>query len=434
MNTQIREQLDGLIAEFQARVWRGESLRLAASLDREAPGFLARLMDEIMGRVPAGGRFIDVLLSVLPEESWPALIDRAVERLSGSERKDAALQILRQGIFQKPSAVHPHLLRIFLLERREEHGFIGAFREASLASVRFLFERALSGDQVERRLVCQALLETRLPEALAFARVHGKGFAAHLPEVGFEEASGGFRQLYPERVLHLAFPTPYLDRLPLDVTQRSLGFRHPTWAPMPKDAPIHSLGGGSSTACRGCGERVPRLILLDPVPPGIGVTGLSRLELVACPACLGFLQEIVHYQHAPDGTAEALPFAAPSMLLEAPPSWIAPPPSSGTRSQPDPLSTLAECAVALVELDPRWRWQDWSTGPNLHRVGGHPIWIDEAAYPICPGCGKTSSFLLQLDSELRKGDGQPFQWGKGGIGYVFFCDRCKISSALWQCL
>jgi hypothetical protein len=434
MKTMIREQLDGLIDAFRARTWRGEPLRRAVRLDREEPGFLGQLLADVMVRAPMGGRFIDALLAVLPEESWPGLVAHAVERFSCDMEQQAALQILCQGILQHPVAVHPHLLQLFQLELRDENEFVWAFREASGRPIRFLFELCAEGDRSQRRLACRALLETRLPDALAFAQAHGKGFAAYLPAVGFEQTSGGFRKLYPDRVFHLAFPAPYLDRLPSEVTQRNLGLRHPTWAPIPGDAPIHSLGGASSTTCRSCGQRVPRLILLDPVPPGIGVTGLSRLELVACFGCLGWAHEVVHYQHAPDGTAEALPFDTWSIFLEASPPWEEAPAPEGRHGKPDPASTLAECAVSLVELDPRWRWQDWCTGLNLHRLGGHPNWIQGAAYPRCPGCGQTSAFLFQLDSDLWKGNGQLFHWGEGGLGYVFFCDRCKISSALWQCI
>ncbi|RJG26900.1 hypothetical protein DQX05_02445 [Paenibacillus thiaminolyticus] len=41
--------------------------------------------------------------------------------------------------------------------------------------------------------------------------------------------------------------------------------------------------------------------------------------------------------------------------------------------------------------------------------------------------------LHQLDSELPLADGQEWMWGSGGIGYLFWCDRCKVSGHLWQC-
>jgi hypothetical protein len=422
MNTSFRTQIDGLIEEFRSETWQRESLRRVVDLSREEPALLPQIMEEVLDKVPCGGNYVDVLLSFFPDEAWPALVALAVKRLTWDVTNEAAASTLRQAILQRPASVHPHLPQIFQLERRGEHEFVGAFREAGLASLQFLFDRCGSRDPEERRLACQALLETRLPEALDFARVHGEGFAAYLPEVGFELALGGFRKLYPERALHLAFPPDYLDRLPSEVTLRNLGPTHPTWEPAPKGTPTHRFGGWSRTDCGVCGRKTARLILLDPVPAGMGVTALSRLELCACLSCLGWERELVHYQHAPDGAATAWAFERPGSALLSPPD-----PQS-------PTNALAECSVALVDRGPRFRWQDWSSGSNLHRIGGHPVWIKDAAYPACPGCSASSAFLMQLDSELLTSAELRWLWGAGGIAYVFFCDQCKISSVLWQCL
>lgn len=43
------------------------------------------------------------------------------------------------------------------------------------------------------------------------------------------------------------------------------------------------------------------------------------------------------------------------------------------------------------------------------------------------------TFLLQLDSDLPTEDGGEWLWGSGGIGYLFWCDSCKVSGLLWQC-
>jgi hypothetical protein len=422
METRFDTQIDGLIEEFRSKKWHRESLRRVVALGHEEPELLPRLLSEVMGKVPAGGNYIDVLLSFFPEQAWPELVALAVKNLSWDSTNEAAARILREAILQRPAAVHPHLEQLFRMERRGQHGFVGAFREAEMASVQFLFERCASSDPGDRRLACQALLETRLPEALEFARIHARSFAVDLPEVGFELAVGGFRMLYPSHPLHLAFPSAYLDRLASEVTLRSLGLTHPTWVPASKSAPTHRFGGVSRTDCGVCGRRAARLIVLDPVPEGLGVTALSRLELCACLSCLGWERELVHYRHAPDGSATACAFEGSGPGLSAP------------RTELGPTTTLAECAVALIDRGPRFRWQDWSTGPNLHRVGGHPVWIRGAAYPACPGCGATSKFLMQLDSELLTSTDLAWLWGVGGLAYVFFCDGCKISSVLWQCL
>lgn len=422
METRFRTHIDGLIEEFRSRTWHRESLRRVVALAHEEPELLPQLMEEVMRKVPCGGNYIDVLLSFFPEQAWPPLVNLAVKNLYWDGTNESAAWILREAILQQPASVHPHLEQLFRMERRGEHGFVGAFREADLASVQFLFERCASSDPGDRHLACLALLETRLPEALEFARIHGQSFDVDLREVGFEPAVGGFRKLYPSRPLHLAFPSAYLDRLASEVTLRSMGLTHPTWVPPPKGAPTHRFGGASRTDCGVCGRQAARLILLDPVPEGIGVTALSRLELCACLSCLGWERELVHYQHAPEGEATACAFEGSGPAV------------SRQRAELGPATTLAECSVALIDRGPRFQWQDWSTGPNLHRIGGHPIWIRGAGYPACPGCGNTSAFLMQLDSELLTSTDLAWLWGVGGLAYVFFCDGCKISSVLWQCL
>jgi hypothetical protein len=100
-----------------------------------------------------------------------------------------------------------------------------------------------------------------------------------------------------------------------------------------------------------------------------------------------------------------------------------------------PARPLIETAARLVKTPSRWRWQDWALSnnrENLHRVGGHPCWVQEAEYPRCPDCAQTMSFLLQFDSHLPVSEGEEFLWGSGGIGYAFWCDRCRTSALHWQ--
>ena len=92
--------------------------------------------------------------------------------------------------------------------------------------------------------------------------------------------------------------------------------------------------------------------------------------------------------------------------------------------------------VHLVETPARWRWQSWGASngrENLHRVGGFPSWIQSAEHPACPGCEARMHFLMQMDSDLPTADGRGWLWGSGGMGYVFWCDGCKISGLFWQC-
>jgi hypothetical protein len=87
----------------------------------------------------------------------------------------------------------------------------------------------------------------------------------------------------------------------------------------------------------------------------------------------------------------------------------------------------------LVETPRRWKWQDWglsNSRENLHRLGGHPCWIQGAEIPRCPQCDELMPFLLQFDSFNGKAE---WLWGSGGILYVHWCDSCRMSAIFWQC-
>jgi hypothetical protein len=101
-----------------------------------------------------------------------------------------------------------------------------------------------------------------------------------------------------------------------------------------------------------------------------------------------------------------------------------------------PANGLKEVDVLLARSPHRWRWQDWALSngrESLHRVGGHPTWVQSVDYPQCPDWGARMKALLHLDSELPTVDGEEWDWGSGGICYVFCCSRCSVTASLWQC-
>ena len=96
--------------------------------------------------------------------------------------------------------------------------------------------------------------------------------------------------------------------------------------------------------------------------------------------------------------------------------------------------------MALADLGPRWQRQDWggfNGRENLHRIGGHPTWVQKAEYVPCPLCNTVSTFLMQLDEGLLtidelRGDTWDWDWSGGGMGYILWCNSCKVSSFLEQ--
>ena len=148
------------------------------------------------------------------------------------------------------------------------------------------------------------------------------------------------------------------------------------------------------------------------------MTGLGALELSMCLACLGWESAdlLLRYRHGPDGVpVDLAPVADPSLLPEF------------------PAPALLPTMVGLRDLGPRWRRQAALSRENLHRLGGHPSWVQSPQYPPCALCGEDSAFLLQLDSNLPLPGGGVWYWGSGGTAYIFWCDRCRVSTYLWQC-
>lgn len=355
--------------------------------------------------------FIDDILPFLPADRWVALVTRAISALAGDMDNPAAMSVVDRASFQAPATLHPYLAGVLTVGEYRGYGFDEAFHGATLADVRFLMGGAETA--YDDLLVCRGLLATRLPEALRFVRAaYPDGFAYELAGVGFEQDGDMFRQLYPDRVLHLAFPLDQRDQLPAAVRQAVSMLQpliHPTWAPLERGTGRYRVGGRGTTSCARCGIALDHLLTLSPVPRGMGVGDLAQLELATCLSCLAE-EGALSYRHDEHGRPRDLPHPNP-------------PASSIGRMD---VSPLPETTVALADMGARRRWQavGASNGrENLNRLGGHPSWVQYAAYHPCPVCNRTMRFLLQLDVDELNPD---------GLGYVLWCDDCKVSRVLTQ--
>jgi hypothetical protein len=399
-----------------ARGLKAEPWHEARSIALEAPEEIRPLAELLLERPPRNSVFFDALLSFLPPGEWKTLAELAVLRLRTDPANEIAESIVEYGSLQAAEALADEPETLFSVARyfRTYYGAY-AWRGAPEEAVPFL-ERVLThGDSEERLRAFRCLLQMRRPGALATAMAGSRSLGldtgmltAHLHEVGFEQRGGAFFRLFESAPLHLAFPPDYVGTLPAH-TLRDL---HPSWGgPAPGDGV--RFGGRGSGNCSVCGQACHHLLTLEPVPACTAVSQLPRLELDTCLSCLGWSVPALWFRHDREGTPSALP--------------------SGERKEPEfPADPLGEVTARLVRLDDRWDWQAWGASngrENLHRIGGHPTWVQSAEYPKCPECSSTMRFLLQLDSELDKG----WLWGSGGILYVFWCDRCAISGQLWQC-
>lgn len=419
------------VADFQKSKWAARPFERALDISKARPEALVPFINALVTELPEGGTFLDVLFSFLALEDFPQVVDHALAEFARNGQNEAAESVISYSSLQCLPAVHPRLPSIFTLGVNERSYYTNwPFREAGEESLDFLrpiIEDAGRGASIRIR-AWEAVLETRHPALLEYARtIYSTLPLAHEPsvyfrEVGYDLASARTQALYPETVYHLQFPADYIDNSTRPAWLQTTF--HPTWK-MDTSASVPLLFGGElretalgGASCPSCGGVLHHLITLEPVPDGLGITGLSALTLAVCLSCLGWEHEGLFYRHDAAGQ----------------PEWIGI--GGGTQTPQFPAASLMPTKVHLVRTPARWRWQDWALSnsrENLHRVGGNPCWIQSADYPVCPQCDMRMHFLMQLDSDLPTTDGREWLWGSGGIGYTFWCDACKVSGHLWQC-
>lgn len=214
-----------------------------------------------------------------------------------------------------------------------------------------------------------------------------------------------------QRVYHIIFPRGYFGA----PYAAHLAKHHPTWR-LEGGEVGYKLGGVLDEADGDAQNPLFHLITLDPLPRELPVRSLPRLILAAHVREINE-GEIVFYEHDAQGMPRRI----------------------GERTQVEYAfdEPIKECEVALAPTPARWATQDWgmsNSRQNLARIGGEPSWIQGALMPTCPICGEKMEFLMQLDSELPSCEqGGELLFGSGGILYVFWCERTRVSAFFMQC-
>jgi len=411
----------------------------ALHLAQSAPEEIATLVRATMRVQPKGSFDFEALLALMPEEEWPALVAEAMAILKADPADEAAEGILHAASFQCLQAVHPFLTELFLIDTFFKANIgIYVWRESGDAYLDFLTDylwgrripEALTPLQAENELLLRhrafaSLMETRHPEALRQASHAApdlgysvEHFTAWLHLVDYEPEGDGFRRLVPYPVRHLQFPAGYIEKHPYLENWEPL-----PWQSLAPEDYTYRFGGVLEATCGFCGEPLYHLLTLDPIPEGLEITSVFRLALATCLSCEGWEEYCLFFQHDDAGLPVAYNRAE---TLRMPKFFYRP---------------LVETRVAMIETPQRWRWQDWGASngkENLHRLGGHPSWVQSAEYPVCPVCARTMPFLMQLDSGLKldarqKTEDGTLLWGSGGMAYLFWCDACRMSATMWQC-
>ena len=426
------QQIEQIVRSLEQKGQAAAPVEEAIELATSHPESVSDLARAVMQRFPKGGTFLDAVLSYLPFAEWPLLVQSALDAYETALGKnEAAESVIAYASLQAPSALHPHLCRLFLLQPNS-----GTYYESypwrESGELDFEHLRSIvkndNAHQDIRRRAWSKLFETRHPKVIEYAiacvteadDLISAGWSktdwlqAHLHPVGFQLANEALQSLCPNALYHLQFPASFLADPSRPPWLRRV---HPTWQLSPIQQTI-GLGGRSQNSCAVCGEGLHRLLVFASIPAGVEITKLSRIEFATCLSCLGWERQPLFYQHDQEGT----------------PVNIA---CDGAMVTPQfPSCPLQVMDVQLAATPRRWFWQDWALSnsrENLNRIGGEPCWVQDAEYPDCPACQQKMAFLFQLDSDLLTETGGEWLWGSGGIGYGFWCDHCKVSGFLWQC-
>lgn len=256
----------------------------------------------------------------------------------------------------------------------------------------------------------------------ACAAEHGSKFNSNKPaadksqkasndEICFGGEKFRLKRYCSQRVYHIIFPRGYFGA----PYAAHLAKHHPTWRFEDSEASC-KLGGVLDEADGDAQNPLFHLITLDPLPRDLPVRSLPRLILAAHVREINE-GEVVFYEHDAQGMPRRI----------------------GERTQVEYVQDepIKECEVILAPTPARWAAQDWgmsNSRQNLARIGGEPSWIQGALVPTCPICGEKMEFLMQFDSELPSCEqGGEVYFGSGGILYVFWCERTRVSGFFMQC-
>jgi hypothetical protein len=171
-----------------------------------------------------------------------------------------------------------------------------------------------------------------------------------------------------------------------------------------------SVGGPLAKPCLYCGG--PRIMLFDidlrdPRLNFLGVRG-ERLQIDMCIECTSMGYPLVtdiyqrRFVYADSQVFAAREYTGQQFL---PPRQFV---LGAARRTPYETHMMSISAMGFV----------------ISQLGGHPEWIDDAAYPTCPACRRTMLFIGQV----TPGDIEPAE----GMIYAFLCRGCGKATTIYQ--
>ncbi len=362
------------------------------------------------------------ILSYVDKSQFADLINLALDILKRQKNENAE-SVIEYASLQFPELLHSNLEYIFDLKPNASTYYADyPWRNLANDKIQTFKAKFISSETniTDKQKLFRCLLETRNLETINFAYDYALNnqlfdienieeyLVAHLELVGYTKRNGKIENYCQNIVRHFRFNNNYFsnDR-PIHLSKK----QHPTWN-LETDETKYKFGGILEDD-----DNNPfiHLVTFDKIPYGLKISGLSSLtlgihirELNECGA--------VFYQH--DN------FGKPSKIGEIKDIEIC-------LDLP-----IKETEISFAETPNRWAFQNWGSSnsrENLFRLGGEPTWIQSAEVLVCPISNEKMDFLMQLDTDLPDIENGEVYFGSGGICYVFWCDKTKVSGFIMQC-
>lgn len=232
---------------------------------------------------------------------------------------------------------------------------------------------------------------------------------SYLKAAGVQWKDHDWVYLHSQKPLHLIFPENFLKR------QSHESFHPRTALPGAYD------WGGWQTVYKPSGKklRLQHLITLDPVPENLAIKSVKRIAFVIDMDMVYDEGAGTYYQHTENG----------DVMIGEEDVWAYEGPDDYASEHP----AFRACQVRLADLGEKYLIQGREYDENNFRIGGIPHFVQDYYYPACKCCHEKMPYVMQMDSYIPQEDGEEFLWGSGGMGYLYWCDHCRVSCICWSC-
>ncbi len=418
----MKENYEKLIIDFKRKGWQTPNLYERVFELTSNPESVFKFCESFLKGFEKGATIFNDSLSYIEKEQFAELIALALDILKQKANENAA-EVIEYASLQFPELLHEHIELLFEL-RPNESAYYSDYPWRNLPidkidSFKDRFENPQTSLSDKQKLF-NCLLETRNLDVIESAFQFAKNtnlfdkedienyLTYYLESVGYTLKDGKIVSYCPNPVFHICFPDKYFTNDgPVYLSKK----QHPTWNLKPAEEQ-YEFGGIIKED-----ENNPfiHIITLNPIPEYLKISHLTNLTLGMHIRELNEY-ESVFYKHDE--------FGMPNKI--------------GETKEIEFYNDLPiqKTNVSFAKSPQRWGYQSWGSSnsrENLFRLGGEPTWIQGADVLTCPICNEKMDFLMQLDSELPNTENDEVYFGSGGICYIFWCDKSKVSGYIMQC-